>query len=95
MPAPVPETRRQLAANLERVMAEKGLTATEVADRAEISPNHLSLILRARRTIQLDTLVKLAGALEVPPEKLLKGIEWVSDGRGGGEFRARRPGEGI
>jgi transcriptional regulator with XRE-family HTH domain len=73
-------------------MAEKELTVSEVADRAELSLNHLNLILRGRRTVQLDTLIKLSGALDVPPERLLEGVEWVSDGRGGGEFRTKGPG---
>lgn len=94
MPAAVPEPTRQFASNVQRTMTEKGLTAAEVADLAELSLNHLNLILRGRRMVQLDTLVKLAGALAVPPERLLEGIEWVSDGRGGGEFRPRPPAPG-
>jgi transcriptional regulator with XRE-family HTH domain len=92
MPAAVPEPSRQFASNVQRAMAEQELTMIEVADRAELSLNHLNLILRGRRTVQLDTLIKLAGALGVPPEQLLEGVEWVSDGRGGGEFRAKGPG---
>jgi transcriptional regulator with XRE-family HTH domain len=92
MPAAVPEPTRQFASNVQRAMAEKELTISAVADRAELSLNHLNLILRGRRTVQLDTLVKLAGALDVPPEQLLEGVEWVSDGQGGGEFRTKGPG---
>lgn len=88
----VPEPMRQLASNLERAIAEKGLSIAAVADRAEIDKGHLCLILRGKRMVQLDTLVKLAGALEVSPGDLLAGVTWVSDGRGGGEFRSHRPG---
>jgi len=91
MPAAVPEPTRQFASNVRRTMVEKGLTVSDLADRAELSRNHVNLILRGRRKVQLDTLLKLAGALAVPPEQLLEGIEWVSDGRGGGEFRASGP----
>ena len=89
MPAAVPEPMRQFASNVERVMVEQGLTVEELADRAELSLNHVNLILRGRRNVQLDTLVKLAGALGVTPERLLAGVEWISDGHGGGEFRGR------
>ena len=92
MPAAAPEPTRQFASNVQRAMAEQGLAADEVANRADLSLNHLNLILRGERTVQLDTLVKLAGALDVPPEQLLEGVEWVSDGRGAGEFRAKHPG---
>lgn len=87
MTAAVPEPMRQFVSNLSREIERQGLSPAEVAARAEIHRSHLALILRAKRTVQLDTLVKLAGALEVPPERLLEGVEWVSDGRGGGEFR--------
>ena len=92
MPAADREPTRQFASNVQRAMAEKKLAAPEVADRAELSLNHLNLILAGRRMVQLDTLVKLAGALGISPEQLLEGVAWVSDGRGGGEFRARRSG---
>ncbi len=82
-----PEPMRQLVANLERLCAERDLTLAELAARAEIHRSHLTLILAGERMVQLDTLVKLAGALDVSPAELLTGIEWVSDGEGGGEFR--------
>lgn len=86
------EPVHRFAANLGRAMAEKGLSVEQVADRAEIHTGHLCLILRGKRMVQLDTLVKLAGALDLPPERLLEGVEWVPDGRGGGEFRSRPEG---
>ena len=88
---------RQFASNVKREMVARGLSLAEVAELAELSLYHLNLILRGERKVQLDTLVKLAGALGVPPERLLAGVEWVSDGRGGGEFRTLpepRSGEG-
>jgi transcriptional regulator with XRE-family HTH domain len=84
----VPEPMRQFVANLERLSAERGLSQPELAARAEIHRSHLTLILAGERMVQLDTLVKLAGALDVSPADLLVGVEWVSDGEGGGEFRA-------
>jgi transcriptional regulator with XRE-family HTH domain len=82
-----PEPMRQFVSNLNREIERRGLSPAEVAARAEIHRSHLALILAGERMVQLDTLVKLAGALEVPPERLLAGVEWVSDGRGGGEFQ--------
>lgn len=87
----VPEPMRQFVSNFSREIERRGLSSAEVAARAEIHPGHLALILAGERMIQLDTLVKLAGALEVPPERLLEGVEWVSDGHGGGEFLPRPP----
>lgn len=91
MTDPVPEPMRQFVTNLERLIEVRGMTLAAVAARAEINHRHLTLILAGKRRVQLDTLLKLAGALGVPPESLLAEVEWVSDGRGGGEFRSRRP----
>jgi transcriptional regulator with XRE-family HTH domain len=90
MTAAVPEPMRQFVANLDRLIAERGLTPAELAARADIHRSHLTLILGGERMVQLDTLVKLAGALGVSPAELLAGVNWVSDGEGGGEFRSRR-----
>ena len=87
MTAAVPEPMRQFVANLGRLIAARGLSPAEVAARADIHRSHLSLILAGERMVQLDTLVKLAGALDVAPAELLDGVEWFSDGAGGGEFR--------
>ena len=92
MTAAVPEPMRQFVANAKRLIAERGMTPAEVAARADIHRSHLTLILAGERMVQLDTLVKLAGALGVSPTELLAGVDWVSDGRGGGEFRSGRQG---
>lgn len=77
----------QLASNLARSIAEKRVPPAEVAAAADLSRNHLKLILEAERVVQIDTLVKLAGALGVEPADLLVGVRWVSDGSGGGSFK--------
>ena len=85
-PGDAQQPTRQLVANLGRLMDEREMTPHEVAAAAEVHRSHLSLILDGARVVQLDTLVKLAGALGVEPAELLAGVRWVSDGRGGGEF---------
>ncbi len=78
----------QLALNLGRLIAENGLTPAEVAAAADIARNHLMLILDGERVVQIDTLVKLGGALGVEPADLLAGVHWVPDGSGGGSFES-------
>jgi transcriptional regulator with XRE-family HTH domain len=81
MPAADPQPiRDRLAANLRRAMGEAGLMPSDVAARAEIHLTQLNQVLRAEATVRLDTLVKLAGALDVPPESLLEGIRWTGSG---------------
>lgn len=81
------EPSLQFVANLARWIAEREMTPREVAARADIDSAHLRLILSGKRVVQLDTMVKLAGALGVAPAELLVGVRWVPDGEGGGEFR--------
>lgn len=82
----VSEPTRQLVSNLGSQIARRGLSRAEVAARAEVKDSHLALILSGERNVQLDTLLKLAGAVDVAPERLLAGVEWIPDGRGGGRF---------
>ena len=67
---------RQLVANLSRLMDEREMTPHEVAAAADVHRSHLSLILSGARVVQLDTMVKLAGALGVEPAELLAGVRW-------------------
>jgi transcriptional regulator with XRE-family HTH domain len=62
--------------NLARLRREAGLSQGEVGERASLHPTAVGLIERGERTARLDTLVKLAGALEVEPNELLRGIGW-------------------
>ena len=66
----------RLALNLSRCKREKGLSLTEIAERAEIHRTHVGLLLRGRRLVRIDTVVKLAAALDVPPSALLEGVRW-------------------
>jgi len=76
-----------LAENVMRLKDARGLSLSEIARRAEIHRTHVSLILRGKRMIQIDTVVKLAGALEAEPGELLTGIAWVPGERGvGGRY---------
>lgn len=79
-----------LAENVLRLKDARGLSLSEIARRAEIHRTHVSLILRGKRMIQIDTVVKLAGALDAEPGELLTGIAWVyGEGGTGGHYAAK------
>jgi transcriptional regulator with XRE-family HTH domain len=61
----VAERRRQL-----------GLTQEGTADRAGLHRTEVALIERGGRLPRLDTIVKLGGALEIEPCRLLAGMTW-------------------
>ncbi len=80
-----------VAENLRRLKQERGLSLSEIARRAEIHRTHVSLILRGKRMIQIDTVVKLAGAVEADPADLLARIAWrpADPAHLGGKFSMR------
>lgn len=66
----------RFALNLAHCKRESGMSLTEVAERAEIHRTHLGLLLRGKRLVRIDTVLKLAAALGVPPSALLEGVRW-------------------
>lgn len=52
------------------------MTQEELAFRAAIHRTQISFIEGGKRMPRLDTLIKLAGALEVPVSTLIEGISW-------------------
>lgn len=53
------------------------LSKAEAAERALLHRTHIGLLEKGDRLARIDTLMKLAGALEVDPAVLLKGIAWM------------------
>lgn len=66
----------RFAANLLRERKRTGLSQEHLGMLAEVHRTEVSQLERAKRTPRIDTLAKLAGALEVRPDELLSGIEW-------------------
>jgi len=70
------EVARRFAENLVRVRQRTGMSQEEVGWRASLHRTEISILERGARLPRIDTLVKLAAALEVPPGDLLEGIAW-------------------
>lgn len=51
---------------------EKGLTQMDLAERVNLSRNHIQRIETATRSCSLDTLMSIAEALEIPLKKLFE-----------------------
>lgn len=69
-------------------MGSRGLTLASLAAEAGIDPRRLGAFLEVREEATAEDLLRLAGALGVEPGELLTGVAWVTDGKGGGEYRA-------
>lgn len=57
------EAARSIAAEVRRARRERGWSQLELAERADLSLNYVSLIERAERLPSLEVLLQLAGAL--------------------------------
>jgi transcriptional regulator with XRE-family HTH domain len=68
--------REQFASNLLYLRKRSGLSQEEVSFRASLHRTEVGMLERGVRLPRIDTLVKLAGALEVTPAELLDGISW-------------------
>jgi transcriptional regulator with XRE-family HTH domain len=71
--------------NLLRVRQARRLSQESLAERAGIHRTQVSLFETGQRQPMLETLIRLAGALEVPVSTLVEGISFRA-GSGEGEF---------
>ncbi|HEX4304977.1 MAG TPA: helix-turn-helix transcriptional regulator [Solirubrobacterales bacterium] len=79
--------------NLLRIRQARKLSQENLAERAEIHRTQISLLEGGRRQPMLETVVRLAGALDVPVEALFEGILWEPSAAGPGSFRVSEPPE--
>ncbi len=71
---------------IRRRRKELGLTQEEVAHLAELDRKHISSVETGRADPGNWTLIRIAGALEIPAEQLLEGMTWVPGERGDGHL---------
>lgn len=77
----------RFAANLVAARERANLSQESLALLASLHRTEIGLLERAGRTPRIDTLVRLAGALSIPPADLLKGIVWRPGSVKQGDFR--------
>jgi transcriptional regulator with XRE-family HTH domain len=70
------DLKRRFGENLILLRGRAGLSQERVAERAGLHKSQIGMLEHGRRLAQLDTIVKLAGALEVEPCELLAGMAW-------------------
>lgn len=70
------DTARQFGSNLRYCRRRFGVSQEALGFLASLHRTEIGLLERGERTPRIDTLVKLAHSLDVPPEELLDGIEW-------------------
>jgi transcriptional regulator with XRE-family HTH domain len=74
--------------NLARCRKRANLSQEELAVRASLHRTAVGQLERGERVARVDTLIKLAGSLGVPPGELLEGMDWDPGGTRIGQFRS-------
>lgn len=70
------KVERQFAANLRAWRKRASFSQEALGFRASLHRTEIGLLERGARVPRIDTLVKLAAALEIAPADLLEGISW-------------------
>jgi transcriptional regulator with XRE-family HTH domain len=70
------DVARRFGENLHRCRERAGVSQEELGIRASLHRTEIGILERGARCPRIDTLVKLAGALGVPPGDLLADIAW-------------------
>lgn len=71
------EVARRFGENLRRARRRADLSQEQLGSRASLHRTAIGLLERGARMPRIDTLVKLATALEIQPHELVKGIGWT------------------
>lgn len=74
------EEYRKLGIRIAYLRNQRGKTQQEIADMIGIDQQHMSKIERGKIGVPFDRLLDIAGALRVPPSKLLEFEDVVSIG---------------
>lgn len=75
--------------NLTVYRRRAGLSQEELGFRASLHRTEIGQLERGVRLPRIDTLIKLAGSLSIPPGDLLKGVAWTPGGNKAGRFKIR------
>ena len=62
---------------IQKCRMEKGMTQEVLSGLADLDRTHYSKIERGLRSPTIDTLFKIAGALDMPPHQLMIEIEYA------------------
>jgi transcriptional regulator with XRE-family HTH domain len=84
------EIARTFGENVLLTRRRADFSQEELGFMAALHRTEISQLERGVRLARIDTVVKLAGALEVPPGDLLKGMAWKPSAAPRGRFITRR-----
>ena len=65
----------KFAMNLKKLMIEREMTAADIARKTGMTQATLSRYINGKRIPKINSVIKIAKALNVPIELLLKGVD--------------------
>lgn len=71
------EVATKFGRNLWRCRRRAALSQEELGSRAGLHRTEIGMLEHGTRLARVDTLMKLAGSLDVSPGELLEGIHWT------------------
>ena len=71
----MPYNRKAFGIVISRLRVEKGLTQERMSGLAGIARSHLVTLENGEKTVKLDTLWRIAEALEIAPSELIRKTE--------------------
>jgi transcriptional regulator with XRE-family HTH domain len=71
------EVATKFGRNLWRCRRRAALSQEELGARAGLHRTEIGMLEHGTRLARVDTLIKLAGSLGIPPAELLEGIHWT------------------
>lgn len=80
------EVATRFGQNLVRCRRRANLSQEELGSRASLHRTEIGLLEHGLRVARIDTLVKLAGAMAIPPSDLIEGIHWTPAESSNGQF---------
>ena len=80
---------RRFGKNLVRERKRADLSQEQLGFLASLHRTEIGMLERGIRLARIDTLIKLAGALSIPPAELLDGMDWSPGGPRIGSFRLK------
>lgn len=74
---PSAEIAAQFGRNLARCRKRAGVSQEELGRRADVHRTEVGLLELGKQSPRADTIVKLAGGIQVPVGELLDGLSWT------------------
>lgn len=71
----MPYNKKAFGITISKLRVQRGLTQERMSGLAGIARSHLVALENGEKTVRLDTLWRIADALEVKPSELIQRIE--------------------